>query len=582
MFLIRPIYDTTIPVDSQSVEQVQTILAERFPLLAQAEVDNLPATLKNPLAKGYRTIVFVAEGQRRIVQGFALLCHFSDLRFCYLDYLSVSLRHGGRGVGSVLYARVREEARALGDTALFFECLPDDPLLCLDKEMLRENIARLRFYERFGARPIINTAYETPLSPEDDCPPYLVADPLDKPFQLSRDRARNIMRAILERKYKEKCSPQYVQMVLDSISVSQMTLREPRYTTDTISSSKKEISSDRKILLICNDKHMIHHVRERGYVEAPVRINSILKEINKTQLFIQKNTKHYSENHIKNVHDKKFVEYLKRVCASLPENKSVYPYVFPIRNATRPPKDLAVRAGYYCIDTFTPLNGNAYAAARRAVDCGLTAAQEVLGGRRLAYALVRPPGHHAEHRAFGGFCYFNTAAVLAHYLSNHGRVAVLDVDYHHGNGTQNIFYERSDVLTVSIHGHPKFAYPYFSGFAEEQGEGPGLGFNRNYPLPEAMDGDGYAEVLRQALRVVTDFDPAFLVVGLGLDPAKGDPTGTWSLRAKDFFRNGKLIGALGKYTVVVQEGGYRIRSLGVNAANFFQGLFEGSHLARRR
>ena len=581
MFLIRPIYDTTIPVDSQSVEQVQTILAERFPLLAQAEVDNLPATLKNPMAKGYRTIVFVAEGQRRVVQGFALLCHFSDLRFCYLDYLSVSLRHGGRGVGSALYARVREEARALGDTALFFECLPDDPLLCLDKEMLRENIARLRFYERFGARPIINTAYETPLSPEDDCPPYLVADPLDKPFQLSRDRARNIMRAILERKYKETCSPQYVRMVLDSISVSQMTLREPRYTTDTIFSSKNEISSDRKILLICNDKHMIHHVRERGYVEAPVRINSILKEINKTQLFIQKNTKHYSENHIKNVHDKKFVEYLKRVCASLPENKSVYPYVFPIRNATRPPKDLAVRAGYYCIDTFTPLNGNAYAAARRAVDCGLTAAQEVLGGRRLAYALVRPPGHHAEHRAFGGFCYFNTAAVLAHYLSNHGRVAVLDVDYHHGNGTQNIFYERSDVLTVSIHGHPKFAYPYFSGFPEEQGEGPGHGFNRNYPLPEAMDGDGYAEVLRQALRVVIDFDPAFLVVGLGLDPAKGDPTGTWSLRAKDFFRNGKLIGALGKYTVVVQEGGYRIRSLGVNAANFFQGLFEGSQLARR-
>ncbi|MGE4443278.1 MAG: histone deacetylase family protein, partial [Desulfomicrobium sp.] len=282
------------------------------------------------------------------------------------------------------------------------------------------------------------------------------------------------------------------------------------------------------------------------------------------------------------VHDKKFVTYLKRVCSTLPENKSVYPYVFPIRNAARPPKELAVRAGYYCIDTFTPLNGNAYAAARGAVDCGMTAAQEVLDGRRLAYALVRPPGHHAEHRAFGGFCYFNTAAVVAQRLSAQGRVAVLDVDYHHGNGTQNIFYERDDVLTVSIHGHPSFAYPYFSGFHEETGEGPGLGFNRNYALPEEMDGDGYAEVLRRALGFIRDFDPAFLVLCLGLDPAKGDPTGTWRLQAKDFFLNGKLIGALGRHTVVVQEGGYRIRSLGVNAGNFFQGLFEGSRLARSR
>jgi acetoin utilization deacetylase AcuC-like enzyme/GNAT superfamily N-acetyltransferase len=582
MFRIRPIYDTTVPADSQSVEQVQAILAERFPLLAPEEVANLPATLKNPLAKGYRTIVFVAEGQRRVVQGFALFCHFSDLRFCFLDYLSVSLSHGGRGVGSALYERVREEARALGNTALFFECLPDDPELCRDKTLLRENIARLRFYERYGARPIINTAYETPLSPTDDCPPYLVADPLDKPFQLSRERTRNIMRAILERKYAQTCSPKYVQMVLDSIPLRSMELREARYQKETISPKMQGISADRKIALICNDKHMIHHVRERGYVESPVRIDSILREIRKTELFAQKDTRHFSEKFITSVHDKKFVAYLKRVCASLPENKSVYPYVFPIRNAARPPKDLAVRAGYYCIDTFTPLNGNAYIAARRAVDCGMTAAQEVLDGRRLAYALVRPPGHHAEHRAFGGFCYFNTSAVVAQHLSGQGRVAVLDVDYHHGNGTQNIFYDRSDVLTVSIHGHPKFAYPYFSGFTEEKGEGQGEGFNFNYALPEAVDGERYAEVLRQALRVITDFDPAFLVVGLGLDTAKGDPTGTWCFQARDFFHNGKLIGALGKHTVIVQEGGYRIRSLGVNAGNFFQGLFEGSLLSRRR
>ena len=367
MFSIRPIYDTTVPVDSQCVEQVQTILTERFPFIAPKEVANLPATLKNPMAKGYRTIVFVAEGQRRIVQGFALLCHFSDLRFCYLDFLSVSLRHGGGGVGSALYERVREEARALGDTALFFECLPDDPTLCRDEALLRENIARLRFYERYGARPIVDTAYETPLSAEDDCAPYLVADPLDKPFQVPRSRARNIIRAILERKYKEKCSPEYVTMVLDSLPPHPPTLREPRYFKETVSVKKPAISRDRKIALYSNDNHRIHHVRERGYVEAPVRIDSILKEIKKTDLFEQKQTRHFSEKYITAVHDKKFVNYLKRVCSTLPENKSVYPYVFPIRNAARPPKELAVRAGYYCIDTFTPINGNAYAAARGAV-----------------------------------------------------------------------------------------------------------------------------------------------------------------------------------------------------------------------
>ncbi len=581
MFRIRPIYDTTVPADSLCIEQVQAILTERFPLISPEEVAKLPSTLKNPLAKGYRTIVFVAEGQRRLVQGFALLCHFSDLRFCYLDFLSVSLRHGGGGVGSALYERVREEARALGDTALFFECLPDDALLCRDDALLRENIARLRFYERYGARPIVDTAYETPLSASDDCAPYLVADPLDKPFQLSRHRARNIIRAILERKYKDKCSPEYVRMVLDSLPPHPLALREARYLKDLVFLKKNTISRDRKIALFCNDNHRIHHVRERGYVEAPVRIDSILKEINKTGLFEHGQPRHFSEKYVTAVHDKKFVNYLKRVCSTLPENKSVYPYVFPIRNASRPPVELAVRAGYYCIDTFTPINGNAYAAARGAVDCGMTAALEVLEGRRLTYALVRPPGHHAEHRAFGGFCYFNTAAVVAQHLSAQGRVAVLDIDYHHGNGTQNIFYERDDVLTVSIHGHPKFAYPYFSGFSEEKGSGPGQGFNFNYALPEKMDGEGYAEILRRALGVIADFDPAFLVLSLGLDPAKGDPTGTWLLQAKDFFHNGKLIGGLGRHTVVVQEGGYRIRSLGVNAGNFFQGLFEGSRLARR-
>ncbi|WP_395076241.1 GNAT family N-acetyltransferase, partial [Hyphococcus sp.] len=228
--------------------------------------------------------------------------------------------------------------------------------------------------------------------------------------------------------------------------------------------------------------------------------------------------------------------------------------------------------GYWCIDTFTPLNRNAYPAAREAVDCALTAAEAVLDGARAAYALVRPPGHHAESKAFGGFCYFNNAAIAANYLSDYGRVVVLDVDYHHGNGTQDIFYERADVLTVSIHGDPSFAYPYFTGFKDETGRGAGAGANLNIPLPETISADQHRKALARALARIAEHDPAYLVLALGLDAAKGDPTGTWPYVAADFEKMGQMIAAAGLPTVIVQEGGYRVQNLGVNARRFFEGF----------
>jgi acetoin utilization deacetylase AcuC-like enzyme len=275
------------------------------------------------------------------------------------------------------------------------------------------------------------------------------------------------------------------------------------------------------------------------------------------------------------VHDGDYVDYLKRACAQVPKGKSVYPYIFPIRNAQKMPKDLPLRAGYFCIDTFTPINANAWFAAREAVDCALTAADCVLYGAPFAYALVRPPGHHAERRSFGGFCYFNNAAIAAHYLSRFGKVAVLDIDYHHGNGTQDIFWRRADVLTVSIHGHPSFAYPYFSGFREEAGEGEGKGYNLNIPLPESLPPGGYFEALDKSLRRVVRHKPNFLVVALGFDTGVGDPTGSWSNRPKDFVEIGRRISALGVATVIVQEGGYRTRTLGANAHGFFKGIWQG-------
>jgi acetoin utilization deacetylase AcuC-like enzyme len=305
-----------------------------------------------------------------------------------------------------------------------------------------------------------------------------------------------------------------------------------------------------------------------------VRIRSILKELDRTPIFERQSPRHFGIGHIEQVHEREFVRFLKKACANVPPGSSVYPYVFPVRNRARPPKELPLRAGYYCIDTFTPLNANAYKAALGSVDCALTGADCLLGGNRAAYALVRPPGHHAEHEAFGGFCYFNSSAIAAHYLSAHGRVALLDIDYHHGNGAQDIFWRRRDVLTISIHGHPRYTYPYFSGFDDEKGSAAGRGFNLNLPLPENIDGERYRRELERALARIRKFEPQFLVVALGLDTARGDPTGSFRLMTRDFRENGRMIGGLGLPTLVVQEGGYRTQTLGANARHFFTGLWD--------
>lgn len=577
MFRIRRLSDDLTPINRNEIKQIQTILREQFPFISEREVNSLPEKLRNPFKLRFHPMLFVADNEKGDVKGFALLLYEPEKRFCYLDFISTATRITGRGIGGALYQRIRQEALALGCIGLFLECLPDDPRLSPDPEVRRQNAARLKFYERYGARPIINTAYETPVKPGEDNPPYLVFDNLGQNKPLSRAKARQIVREILERKYRHLCPPEYIEMVVRSIKDDPVRLREPRYIKEESIPVRVEIPEDKKIVLLVNDKHEIHHVRERGYVESPIRIKTIRTELEKIHLFIEKPVQTHSEAHIRAIHDTRYLNYFKRVCELLEPGKSIYPYVFPIRNTARPPRELPVRAGYYCIDTFTPLNKNAYLAARRAVDCALTGAEFLLEGNRIAYALVRPPGHHAERKAFGGFCYFNSAAAAAHFFSAYGKVAILDIDYHHGNGQQDIFYSRRDVLTISIHGHPRFAYPYFSGFADENGADGAEGFNINFPLPEKVDSHQYREVLKGALKKIVRFKPNFLIVCLGLDTARGDPTGTWSLHARDFEVNGRLIGGLKLPLLVVQEGGYNNRNLGVNARNFFLGLWAGVH-----
>jgi acetoin utilization deacetylase AcuC-like enzyme/N-acetylglutamate synthase-like GNAT family acetyltransferase len=572
MFRIRRIYDDLLPANQDILRQVKEILHSRFSSVSAEEIDSIGEKLRNPFKQRFRSVLFVAEKTKGKVLGFALLLHEPVIGFTYLDWIAMETGRGGSGMGGALYEQVRKESVALKVKGLFFECLPDEEKNCPDQNILKENRSRLRFYEQYGARPLINTGYELPVNPGDTCMPHLVYDGLKEQKPLRRSFARKVVRAILERKYADLCPAEYVTRVLGSFPEDPVALRAFRYIKPEAIVNNVDGRNFEHIALVINDKHDIHHVNDRGYVESPVRIKSIVAELDKSGLFTKIQPQSFPERHLHEVHATDFINYLKRACNDVPEGKSLYPYVFPIRNKTRPPKEPTVLSGYYCFDTFTPIHKNAYPAARRAVDCALTAAQEVLNGRRLAYALVRPPGHHAENRVFGGFCYFNNNAVAAQYLSTFGRVAILDIDYHHGNGQQDIFYRRSDVLTISLHGHPSFAYPYFAGFAEEHGEGEGEGFNLNLPLPENLEGEGYRRALDKALKRIEAFRPAFLVVAFGLDPAKGDPTGTWSLQTRDFRVNGEAIGSLGLPTVIIQEGGYRTATLGKNARAFFSGL----------
>ncbi|HPQ39142.1 MAG TPA: histone deacetylase family protein [bacterium] len=583
MFRIRRIFDDVSPVNQQTLAQVSVLLRQQFEELNPEKIARIPNVLRHPIKYGFRTILYVAEDNLFRLQGLALIDYDADLSFCFLDYLTSQPSRVGRGIGGALYDQVRAEALSLGVTGIFFECNPDDPELCHDARILEENRARLRFYERYDARPIAGTAYETPVTLGGDNPPYLVFDGLGRERSLSAEYVKKVVASILKGKYSDVCSPEYVRKVVDSIRDDPVKIRPKRYSMTAAVRDSHGGVADRLagIALVVNDRHAIHHVRERGYVETPARVDAILSKILPTGAFVQVPPAHFSDTHIAAVHDRGYMSYFKKASAQIPENAPLYPYVFPIRNRIRPPVELPVRAGYYCIDTFTPISRQSYEAARFAVDCTLTAAQEIVSGRRIAYALVRPPGHHAERGFFGGFCYFNNAAIAAQYLSTFGTVAILDVDYHHGNGQQDIFYRRNDVLTVSIHGHPRFSYPYFTGFADEKGEGDGLGFNVNYPLSKGIDAGTYMRTLEAALRRVKKFGPTYLVVCFGLDTAKGDPTGTWSLNAQDFGKMGRAIGALAVCTLVVQEGGYRTRSLGQNCREFLLGIRSSMDTVRK-
>lgn len=579
MFRIRKIYDDVSIANKRAIQQVQAIVQKQFPNARREDFEKIPLQLHDPIKYQYRSVLFVADDSHGRVKGFAVLLHLMDVGVTYLELLSAAPKRTGGGIGGVLYEHVREESIQLKAKGLFFECSIDDPARVHDPAKLALNRSRMLFYERYGVYPIMNSAYDSPVKPGDEDLYYLMYDALDSGAPLSRALVRQAVRAILDRKYRDIIRPERIDEIAESFRDDPAVLRQARHKPRP---AEVKRHTDAPIGLVVNEKHTIHHVSDKGYLESPIRLPQILKEISRTGLFARREPQKAGMSLLRRIHDGEYLAFLKAVCGQLPAEASIYPSVFPGRNCFRKSRDVEVQLGCFCTDTMTPLNGNAYLAARGAVDCAVTAAGLLLQEFDLAYALVRPPGHHAEWGKFGGFCYFNSTAAAAEYLSDYGRVAVLDVDFHHGNGTQDIFYERPDVLTLSIHGDPAYAYPFFTGFKAETGVKAGKGFNVNCPLPEHCSVAEYHMALARMLKRVVAFRPDYLVIALGLDTAKADPTGSWSLVAKDFKRNGRMIGELALPTLIVQEGGYRTRTLGFNARHFFEGLCAGHALAKPR
>lgn len=282
------------------------------------------------------------------------------------------------------------------------------------------------------------------------------------------------------------------------------------------------------------------------------------------------------------IHTQRYLAFLQTAwqqwLALDPANALVQPFpsVWPVRSLRSDvePDNFVARLGLYSMDNGTPMAAGTWAAAKGGADAAASAAQYVAQGARSAFCCTRPPGHHAGADFMGGYCFLNNAAVAAQQLLDQGaqRVVVLDVDYHHGNGTQSIFYQRSDVLFISIHGDPRTEYPFYLGHADETGEGKGAGFNLNLPLAAGTSVPTWFEALDAACERIHAYGADGLVISLGLDTFEGDPISRFALASSDFFRLGERLANLGSPTVFVLEGGYAAAELGTNAVNVIEGF----------
>jgi acetoin utilization deacetylase AcuC-like enzyme len=344
------------------------------------------------------------------------------------------------------------------------------------------------------------------------------------------------------------------------------------------------------MLTFASDAHRQHHPRQpfhdQGRMidppEVPARAENIRAAIVEAGLGAIVAPDAHGLDGARRVHTDDYLEFLEHVFArwqaatGAPEHAEAVPYARPIRGQPLNGLHHPIEAmGWYSHDNDAILAGT-WPAATGAVDVTLSAWRAVADGEQhAAYALARPPGHHAAADSYAGYCFLNNAAIAAAAWAERGaRVAILDVDYHHGNGTQKIFDVRDDVCFVSLHADPAHEYPFFSGYAGERGTGAGEGCTHNFPLPLGAAWDAYGPALDAACRVVEQFGPDGIVVSLGVDTAAEDYD-TFQLVGDDFSRVGAAIGALGRPTVLVQEGGYDLGVIGRNVVNVLRGYEDG-------
>lgn len=310
--------------------------------------------------------------------------------------------------------------------------------------------------------------------------------------------------------------------------------------------------------------------------ESPDRVDLLLAGARDAGLAIERPAD-FGLTPILAAHDERYLQFLetahdrwRRIEGA---SQSVTPNIHPVARNNHYPDSVVAQAGWHLLDASAPISADTFESARWSANCALAAADAVRAGERAAYALCRPPGHHARQDAAAGFCYLNNSAIAATRLrESHTKVAILDVDLHHGNGTQDIFYARDDVMTVSIHADPTRFYPFFWGSADQRGSGPGEGYNMNFPLPRGAKDDAFLTALDEALLLIEDYRPGAMVVALGLDAYEGDPFGGLAVTTEGFRRIGAMIGGARLPAVIVQEGGYLCDDLGRNLAAFLSGF----------
>jgi acetoin utilization deacetylase AcuC-like enzyme len=320
----------------------------------------------------------------------------------------------------------------------------------------------------------------------------------------------------------------------------------------------------------------------RPSAECPDRANNVLAAIRKHALGELLPPRHFPDDVIEAIHHPEYITFLQTVwdewLAAGGQGTNARPDTFVGRDMRWVPTDSVYgKLGRYSFDATSPFVAGSWQAIRTSANIALTAAELVHDRNSPAFALCRPPGHHATADYCGGYCYLNNNALAAQSYIARGaqRVAVLDVDYHHGNGTQTIFYERNDVMTISLHADPALEYPHFIGYADEHGAGSGEGFNINIPLPFGTDWRQYSAALTGAIGKLRKFAPDVLVVALGLDTFIDDPTTHFSITTDDFERMGAAISRAGLPTLVVLEGGYSVDHIGINTVRFLRGIEGG-------